>query len=103
MRWLERIAWFRAHLAMLQETRDARQDWTELEGNPMPGWAAYELEGMHKLVNEERVKEGLEPVTLRQVREVEAMAQGQCDYSHKFALYCAELAVGAEKTGVIQP
>jgi len=103
MRWMERIAWFKAHLVMLQETRDDRPEWVDLDDTPMPGWSAYELEGMHKLVNEERAKEGLEPVTIRQFRAVEAQAQGHYDYSPKFALYCAELAVGAEKTGVIQP
>jgi len=69
-------------LARAQEHRDERQ--------PL-GWVAYERAVMLRLVNEER---GMQmPVTLADIERVEGWALGHSDYSSKFALYCAELAV----------
>jgi hypothetical protein len=59
-----------------------------------PGWMIFERETMHAAVNDERRARGLAPVTLRDVEVVERCASGHCDYSTKFALYCAEIVFG---------
>jgi len=49
---------------------------------------------MRDAVNKERLDQGLALVTIESVERVETMAEGHSDYSSKFALYCAELALG---------
>lgn len=57
-------------------------------------WVIYERQAMQACVNTERRSTGLPLVTLEDVERVESMAEGHSDYSSKFALYCAELALG---------
>jgi hypothetical protein len=76
-------------LAILSVAQDERKHRTD--------WVAYEQNVMLDLVNEERVKRGLSLVTLADVQRVEQFAVGHCDYSHKFSLYCAELALGIDR------
>lgn len=52
------------------------------------------VEKMHELVNVERERGSLSPLTLDDVRRVERLALGHFDYGSKFALYCMELAMG---------
>ncbi len=61
------------------------------------GWVAFERQVMFEAVNLERRVRGLPQVTLRQVIRVENQACGHVDYAHKYALYCAELAMGDDK------
>lgn len=61
------------------------------------GWVAYERQVMFEAVNLERRVRGLPQVTLQQVIRVENQACGHVDYAHKYALYCAELALGYDK------
>lgn len=58
------------------------------------GWTLRERKAMLTVVNEERKKGGMTPVTLEDVQRVENLTIGHSDYSSKFALYCAKLALG---------
>lgn len=58
-------------------------------------WMVYERQVMLACVNAERKKAELPLVTLEDVERVEGGAAGHSDYSSKFALYCAELALWA--------
>lgn len=58
------------------------------------GWVLYEREQMTHAVNLARLKRGLSPLAVDDVRKVEQAAEGHVDYAGKFALYCAELALG---------
>ncbi len=62
-----------------------------------PGWVAFERQAMLDAVNLERRVRGLPHVTVAQVIRVENQACGHVDYGSKFALYCAELAMGDDK------
>jgi hypothetical protein len=53
-----------------------------------------ELGAMHVAVNVSRMRRQLAPVTLAAIDMADQMASGHSDYASKFALYCAELAVG---------
>lgn len=70
--------------------RKRRTEWV----NGELAWVTYEREQMHKAVNEERAKLGLDPIGIEEVRRVETCASGHTDYWRKFTLYCSELAVG---------
>lgn len=48
--------------------------------------------------NRLRDLQGLTPVGLKDIEDVEQMALGHSDYASKFALYCAELAMGLRKS-----
>lgn len=54
----------------------------------------FEHEAMWRAVNDERARLGRVPVAIADVVRVERLALGHSDYSHKFALYGAELAWG---------
>lgn len=59
----------------------------------LDGWIAAERKVMLDETNEWRGLLGKSPVTAEQIRRVEQWACGHSDYSSKFALYCAELAL----------
>jgi hypothetical protein len=77
-----------AVLIEAQKARSVKSRWivNELE------WVVYERQMMQCAVNQVRVERGMAPVTEDDVARVERQALGHCDYSRKFALYCAELA-----------
>lgn len=52
-----------------------------------------EIDAMHSAVNTLRRARGLVPVMRHRIERLDDMATGS-DWSSKFALYCAELAVG---------
>lgn len=58
-------------------------------------WVIATQIAMHQETNRLRDIEGLPPVSLQAIEEIERMAIGHSDYGSKFAWYCAELAVGA--------
>lgn len=66
-------------------------------GLPECGWVAFERDQMRAAVDAERGRRHLPPVAPEAVARVEQMASGHCDYSKKYALYCAELAMGLEE------
>lgn len=83
-------------LAEAQKERPQRDSLTErADGTPELEWVAYERNVMKAEVNRIRAEAGREPVSLAQIERVEGQAVGHFDYSSKFALYCAELALSA--------
>lgn len=57
------------------------------------GWIAAERALMLRETNECRAGLGKPPIGIERIMRVERMAVGHSDYSSKFALYCAELAL----------
>lgn len=85
-------------LTEAQKERPQRDGLVErADGYPELEWAAYERGVMQAEVNRVRAEGGREPIPLALVERVEGQAAGHSDYSFKFALYCAELAVGVSR------
>lgn len=90
-----------AHLHALQQdmyrtltrAQEERPDREDLVDDYEPGWVLYERETMHSAVNQARADRSLPPVPIAAVKRVEQQAFGHSDYTKKFALYCAELAL----------
>jgi hypothetical protein len=76
-------------LRAAQEQRSLRQDYSGDE----PAWVTYEREVMTDEVNKLRSRRGRYPISIDEVARKERMACGHIDYTKKYALYCAELAV----------
>lgn len=75
-------------LAKLSASQKRRQAYEGCE------WVAAERQVMLEATNAERRARHLPPVTQAEIAHVERWAYGHSDYSSKFALYCAELAIG---------
>lgn len=89
---------FKEILMGAQAERDSRPNLvTGPDGEPECAWAAYERGVMHREVN--RLLNDAErwPVPLELIERVERQAVGHSDYTMKFALYCAELALGIKQ------
>lgn len=56
-------------------------------------WVAKERIAMLNAVNDIRAERGVSLLRLDDIARVEQMASGHSDYTKKFALYCAELAL----------
>jgi uncharacterized protein YkwD len=90
------VTYLFVHSALIraQSERGERQDMTyDPRGNPEVAWAAYERAKVLEAVNQVRAEFHLPPVTAEDVFRAEQMAVGHSDYTKKFALYCAELAL----------
>jgi len=76
-------------LSRAQELRPQKSEWIgdELE------WVIYEREVMLQAINAVRLQRGRPGVTIHEVMRMENCAAGHVDYSRKFALYSAELAL----------
>lgn len=75
--------------------RDQRRHFvTGLDGTPELGWVQFERDLMHEMTNRYRADAGLADVPIEEIAAVEQLAAGHSDYALKFALYCAEIAVG---------
>ena len=83
---------FHKTLIEAQELRPQKSKWVgeELE------WVLYERQVMLDAVNAARFNLGLPPLT--NVDKAERGAMGHCDYTWKFALYCAELVTNDNPT-----
>lgn len=57
-------------------------------------WLDAEIDCMHAEVNRLRNSRAMTDVSRLVVVRHERAASGHTDYAHKFALYCAELALG---------
>ena len=88
--WQNLIEIFRKTLMEAQTHRDEKSQWIDNE----LGWIIYEREVMFNLTNKEREKRGLNPITMQNIKSCENSACGHVDYTSKFSLSCAELAVG---------
>jgi hypothetical protein len=85
---------FESYLSELRKERRDRAGLTQLGEETYPEWAAFEIESLFSRINEERKNLGLDPCALQEVQLADSQASGHSDYSHKFALYCAEIAQG---------
>jgi hypothetical protein len=85
---------FQQHLHELASHRNERSDVVDTEHGVECGWMVFERQGMLAAVNQARAERGLLPADPAAVRRAENMACGHVDYAAKFALYCAELALG---------
>ena len=79
-------------LRVLGKAQELRPQKQERLGNE-PEWIIYERKVMFEAVNAVRLQRDCAPVTIEAMRRAEGCAAGHVDYSQKFALYCAELAL----------
>jgi len=98
----EHSAMLRIHAELLDRLVAAapqRRDPGAWDPDPATGEAAWIVRERHLLrdaVNQHRAARGLDPVSDEDIRPLESQAEGHSDYAHKFALYCANLAVGID-------
>lgn len=76
------------------EERGQRENLVDTDDGPECAWVLYERERMLTAVNTERASRKLPPADLDTVKRLERQAAGHIDYAKKFALHCAELAIG---------
>jgi len=79
-------------LHLLNEAQQLRPKKSRMIGSEVE-WMIYERETMWKAVNSIRLQRGRPAVSVEEVERVENQAVGHIDYSQKFALYCAKLAL----------
>jgi hypothetical protein len=72
-----------------QTERKLRDKWIDGE----LGWVVYERQVMFNAVNAKRKSLGKEAISMKDLEQAESSACGHCDYSKKFAFYCAELVI----------
>jgi hypothetical protein len=89
---------FRTVLLAAAKERGKRPEAIHTEFGPEWEWMRFEREAMLAAVNDERARRNLPPVTAGQVQTANIQAGGHVDYADKFALYCAEIAMGIERT-----
>lgn len=89
---------FRAVLLAAHVHRDERPGIVQTPTGPECEWAEYERGLLLAAVNAERSRRNLTPATIEQVRHADYQASGHVDYADKVALYCAEIAMGIERT-----
>lgn len=82
------VAQMERHLSTLTAQRSRR---SQIGEDGRPGWLAYELDSMLVYVNKLRAEQALPPVDRARIVTADELAAGHCDWSYKFALYCAEL------------
>ena len=103
-KWSSTLEEFRLLLANAQKERKSRegryvhikirdQDHWEV------AWAVFEVETMLAAVNKVRALDGQPEANMDDLWRVEGFARGHSDYSMKFALYCAELAIHGKVIG----
>lgn len=89
-------AQMQAFLTVLREAmpnRPQRQEIVPGPYGPELAWATHERRVMHQAVNQGRLERGLPAIELAMVERADRMAAGHVDYSSKFSLYCAEIAL----------
>lgn len=89
---------FRAILLDAAKERRQRENIIETKYGPEPEWARYERQSLLTAVNDERAARHLLPATADQIRNADSQAAGHVDYADKVSLYCAEIALGIERT-----
>lgn len=68
--------------------------WVKTNDEHVPEWVLFERSKMVEAVNEERRNRGLSILPVEAIRRQERAAVGHSDYASKYALYCAQLALG---------
>lgn len=88
---------FKQVLRAAMAERPQRRDEVRTDDGLELAWVLFERQEMFAAVNQVRAEQGHPPVGMDRVRQVEQMACGHVDYFEKFALYCAELAMGVRE------
>jgi hypothetical protein len=86
-------AQFRTALVAAQEERSQRDEFVTINGETECGWVFHERDVMYRETNWVRADAGLPEVPVEAIKAVERQACGHCDYTLKYAFYCAELAL----------
>lgn len=89
---------FRNVLLAAAKDRNKRDGIVQTSTGPECEWAEYERGQLLSAVNAERARRSLPAATIEQVRSADYQASGHYDYADKVALYCAEIAMGVERT-----
>ena len=79
-------------LHVLNDAQQHRPEKSKRIGDELE-WVIYEREMMLQAVNAVRLQRKQPQITVEEVYRVEELAVGHIDYSEKFALYCAQLAL----------
>lgn len=79
-------------LCVLSDAQKHRSEKSKRIGEELE-WVIYEREVMLQAINAVRLQQKRPQITVEEVHRVEESAVGHSDYSQKFALYCAELAL----------
>jgi len=79
-------------LRVLGDAQKRRSEKSKQIGDELE-WVIYEREVMLQATNAVRLQRKKPQITVEEVHRVEEMAVGHVDYSQKFALYCAQLAL----------
>lgn len=83
-------------LVAAQKERGKRGDLVDTPTGPQCGWMLHERAVMLAEVNRQRVGGGSLPVDDAVLVRAEQQAEGHVDYTAKYALYCAEIALDLE-------
>jgi hypothetical protein len=78
-----------------QEQRNNKKQWVNDPANIGKEdleWVLFERQTMLDLTNQERKENNLPPIPIEEIIRAENLAIGHCDYTYKFALYCAEIS-----------
>jgi hypothetical protein len=89
---------FRDLLEKISRERPQRTSLVKTASEMKPAWEVYELNQMFGAVSRERDGRRLPPVKRSGVEQAMDQASGHVDYANKVALYCAEIALGIERT-----
>ncbi len=79
-------------LRILGEAQKLRPQKSERIGDELE-WMVYERKVMFEAVNTVRLQRNCSPIAIEAVKRAEGCAAGHVDYSQKFPLYCAQLAL----------
>lgn len=80
---------FRKRLEAIQSQRHLRP----IESLDAPSWISFEIQFMWGVINEYRFAQHKTLIAYSKVADADRLAAGHSDYTSKFALYCADLAV----------
>lgn len=89
-------------MAVLIEAQKHRKTKTECvpneaDGRSSPEWVLFDRRAVLAEVNAIRAERGKQPIDERTLlRKAEWQAEGHSDYTSKYALYAAELALGGD-------
>ena len=90
------IRQFEEALALWQKERPRRDKFVRWGTETVLEWHKYEMESLLVEVNSHRAVLGFGSITMPALLDTERMAVGHIDYTHKLALYAAELAQGVK-------
>ena len=88
---------FKRVLRAAMAERSQRQDEVRTGNGLELDWVLFERQEMFAAVNRALAEQGLPLVEMAAVERVERHACGHVDYFEKYALYCAELALGVKE------